>query len=77
MGCRFTGGHSRQPWGTGGVWLEPYDESTIEPEIQKLREFWQRVRQEKMDPDAEVPRVSMHGLPMSCCQMLSDTAHSN
>lgn len=40
--CRFTGGATPRPWGSGGVWLEPWDEASVETTLTTLWRFWQR-----------------------------------
>ena len=42
LGCRFTGGELQdsRPWGTGGVWLEPYDEERAKASKKRLFDAW-------------------------------------
>lgn len=42
LGCRFTGGQLQdsRPWGTGGVWLEPYDEERAKASKKRLFDAW-------------------------------------
>ena len=37
---RFTGGHTGIPWGSFGVFDEPYDEATARATVEKVRAFW-------------------------------------
>lgn len=39
---RFTGGdvQASRPWGTGGVWLEPYDRQSANASVKKLFDAW-------------------------------------
>lgn len=38
--CRFTGADTGRPWGSGGVWLEPYDEASANATVTKLFDTW-------------------------------------
>lgn len=36
----FTGGHTGIPWGSCGVWDEPYDEALARETVEKLKQYW-------------------------------------
>lgn len=37
---KFTGGHTGIPWGSYGIWDEPFDPGTARTTIEKLRKYW-------------------------------------
>lgn len=48
---KFTGGDSGIPWGTGGIWLEPWDMKSARETVDKLRRNWHK---EKPGPSSSL-----------------------
>lgn len=79
--CRFTGGdlQDTRPWGTGGVWLEPYDEDSANTSLRRLFDAWHQSPRDIMrkagqaagDGDAsdaeDAAGVTKYLLCLNCC----------
>lgn len=63
-GARFSGGHTARVWGSGGVWLEPWDEASVQATISTLWQYWQRTSPPEHPataPEAAAPQGSPTG----------------
>ncbi|KAL3133282.1 hypothetical protein ABBQ38_007162 [Trebouxia sp. C0009 RCD-2024] len=60
QGRSFTGGHTGIPWGTGGVWEEPWDQQSALDTIRKLERRWYQLDRNNTAPDQSVEAAEQH-----------------